>query len=77
MTTPENAQNLSVSRDFVCISGPSRTIHSTPIEAPIPQWKKLGYRAVDLVLSPDGQLVWKVDFGVASAIKDIDTTGMS
>ncbi|XP_054283638.1 WD repeat-containing protein CG11141-like, partial [Macrosteles quadrilineatus] len=76
VTTPEVAQYVSVCRDYVVMSGPSRTLHSTTVPPSSPaRWSRLGYRAMDVLLSPEGQLVWKLDFDVAAALLDSDNNG--
>ncbi|XP_054283631.1 uncharacterized protein LOC129000695 [Macrosteles quadrilineatus] len=76
VTTPEVAQYVSVCRDYVVMSGPSRTLHSTTVPPASPaRWSRLGYRAMDVLLSPEGQLVWKLDFDVAAALLDSDNNG--
>ncbi|XP_075212904.1 tectonin beta-propeller repeat-containing protein 2 isoform X2 [Lycorma delicatula] len=74
---PEAAHWLAVSSQFVCMGGPHLSLHCSPIISPANglRWQKLRYEAVRLVLSPNAQLIWKLDFNGAYALTDTTTTG--
>lgn len=82
---PESVQYLSVCKDYVCVSGPSRVIHRQEIHKPGTNtssdtlihraWDRQHYKAQYVAVSPDGQILWKLDFGIASALFDVDRSG--
>lgn len=73
--TPEPAQYVSICKNYACVSGPGRALHSRTLGQKNAIWRRLPYRALHLELSPGGKLVWKVDFGVAAALINTSTQG--
>lgn len=71
---PETVLTLAVANDYICISGPSMTLHYSVLDKDSISWQKLPYKANQLNLSPSAEVVWKLDFGVANALID-KTTG--
>uniref|UniRef100_A0A1B6D2Y9 Tectonin beta-propeller repeat-containing protein 2 n=1 Tax=Clastoptera arizonana TaxID=38151 RepID=A0A1B6D2Y9_9HEMI len=67
---PEIALTLAVSNDYICITGPGMSVHYGILGENSLVWQKLSYKANELKMSPSADLVWKLDFGVASALTD-------
>ncbi|RZF33180.1 hypothetical protein LSTR_LSTR004866 [Laodelphax striatellus] len=74
---PETAQWLSVCNEFVCMGGPHLSLHWSLLSNSTSGlgWQKLDYEAVKVVVSSNGQIVWKLDFSGAYALTDSTTSG--
>ncbi|XP_039278777.1 tectonin beta-propeller repeat-containing protein 2 [Nilaparvata lugens] len=74
---PETVQWLSVCSEYVVMGGPHLSLHCSPLGTATSglAWHKLDYEAVKVVVSYNGQIVWKLDFSGAYALNDSTTSG--